>query len=138
MFAIETWGGASKTTINKLDNLQVQASKLATGNLNPRDSDYTRQMKLGWPTVSQQIAKSTHLLTWKILNLGIPEDTASRMPRNTTGHRIQSQIKLAQKPKWLNTTKLIRSSYRGRAYSYNTHSLEVSQARQHYTSLSNH
>ena len=42
------------------------------------------------------------------------------MPRNMIGHIIQLQNKLGQKPRWLNSTKLIRSTYRSRAYSYNT------------------
>ena len=63
---------------------------------------------------------STHTQTWKILNLIIPEETASRMPRNMTGHIIQAQNKLARKPRWLDGNKIFRCSYRSRTYSYNT------------------
>ena len=56
MFALETWGGAPRTSISKVNRLQIQAAKLAAGGTHPRDSDHAMQKRLGWPTLDQQIA----------------------------------------------------------------------------------
>ena len=38
LFAIETWGGADKSLLSKVQSLQNQASKIASGNCFPWDS----------------------------------------------------------------------------------------------------
>ena len=120
LFAIESWGGSSKVLLNKIQSLQDQASKLALGANHSRLSANQRQAKLGWLSVERQIQYSTHQMTWKILNLGIPEQLAVKMKINETGHRIQTQRKLAKKPRWLNKNLLVSRSFRSRSYNYNT------------------
>ena len=56
----------------------------------------------------------------KIFNCQSPEEIVTQMPKNTSGNRIQEQNKFATKPKWLNKSKLNRTSPRSRLYEYNT------------------
>ena len=119
MFALETWGGGSKSLIKRIQNLQDQASKLAIGKLHPKYSPSQRQTKLNWLPINDEITLSTMAFTWKIIHLHIPEEMNSVMPENQTGHRIQAHRKLAAKPKWLHANKITRQSLRNRSYRYN-------------------
>ena len=120
-------GGAGKSLITKIQNLQDQASKLAL----PRDlqqkTPRQRQNLLGWMSVSQEIMRATHLQTYKILNIGKPAELNELMPMNTNGLRMTEHKKLDRKPKWLNKTKLTRATFRSRAYTYNTLPKEVTK-----------
>ena len=59
-------------------------------------------------------------MTFKVINTQIPEEIASLMPINTKALRISNKRKLDTKPAWLAKSKAAKSSYRGRAYLYNT------------------
>ena len=112
MFAHQTWGGGSKLLMAKVQFPMDQF---------PRDSARQRQVRLGWLPVDREAELAVHKLTWKTINLGVPEEVAAhKLPLNTTGHRIQTQRKLVPKPRWLDNTKLYRQSFRSRAYKYNT------------------
>ena len=50
----------------------------------------------------------------------MPEEIATHMPNNFKNLRISSHNKLETKPKWLGTNKVTWSSYRHRAYHFNT------------------
>ena len=68
---------------------------------------------------------STHKHTFKIINLNIPEELATQMPRNLKNLRIQHHNKLDTKPRWISKNKRTRSSYRFRAYHWNTLPKEI-------------
>ena len=99
LFAIETWGGADKSLISKIQRLQDQAGKISCGNLHPRDSNRMRQTRLGWLPIQKEIELATHVYTWKVINMKVPEELSARMPVNTSGRRIQEQRKLFKRPK---------------------------------------
>ena len=120
MYAIETWGGVKKTTLQKLQKMQNQAAKFAMAGQHPRDSENQRQTRLGWLSIQKEVQLQTHIMTWKTIHMGIPEEVAARMPTNKTGRRIQAQNKLGKKPKWLDKNKINRQAYRSRSYQYNT------------------
>ena len=120
MFGIETWGSASTTLLDKVQQLQNQAYKIAV----PRDKQFKsarqRQKLLNWLPVRTEIERATHLMTYKIINSQSPQELAALMPTNTKGYRMTEHKKLACKPKYLCKNKLTRSLYRSRAYLYNT------------------
>ena len=70
--------------------------------------------------IETEIESATHKQTFKILNWNIPEEISIKMPMNSNSMRMQSNKKLATKPKWLGKNKLSRSSYQNRAYRFNT------------------
>ena len=113
-------GGVQKTTLLEVQQIQEQAATLAVGHLHPRDSNRKNQARLGWLTISNEVELATHVMTWKTINFGIPEEVSWLMPLNTTGRRIQQQRKLATKPKILDKSKSSRFSFRARSYKYNT------------------
>ena len=120
MFGIETWGGAPKTQLRKIQQLQDQASKLALTKEHQKLSPRQREQLLGWLSIEKEIARATHLQTYKILTTGSPQEISSQMPTNEKNLRIISHNKLDTRPRWLGATKVTRSTYRNRAYSYNT------------------
>ena len=121
LFGIESWGGGvSQTLIKKLQGLQNQASKLAVPKQFSFKSNRQRETILKWKSIKNEILWATYCHTFKILNLGIPEELALVMPKNKNGLRMSSQNKLDKKPRWLSKNKATRASYRNRAYAYNT------------------
>ena len=120
LFGIESWGGVKLTLLNRVQDLQNQASKLAV----PKDlmfkSNRQREKVLKWKSVKNEVLWATFVHTYKIINMGIPEELAVVMPRNNNGLRMSEQKKLAKKPSWLNRNKSTRASFRNRAYSFNT------------------
>ena len=62
---------------------------------------------------------ATHRMTHSILNVGIPEEIATKMPMNLKSLRVGKHRKLDTKPRWLQKNKITRASYRARAYLYN-------------------
>ena len=120
MFGIETWGGTTPPLIKRVQNLQDQASRLAVPRISQEKSSRQRQTILNWMSVHQEIDRATHTQTYKVLNTGQPEEMATLMKINNKGHRLQKQRKLDTKPKYLNKTKLIRSTYHSMSYIYNT------------------
>ena len=117
---LDLGGGAMQTQLITVQKLQDQASKLALDrqhhNLSPRQ----RQQLLGWLSIDQEITRVTHTQTYKILTTGKPQEIATQMPKNEKNLRIQAHHKLGTKPHWLGTNRTTRSSYRNRAYTYNT------------------
>ena len=120
MFGIETWGSAKKSLISKVQQLQDRATKLSVSKQELTKSNRQRRKLLNWLSVRQEITFATHVMTFKVLNWGNPQELASVMPSNTKSLRIKSHQKLGTKPKCLNRTALTRSSYRSRSYYYNT------------------
>ena len=120
MFAIDTWGGCSTKLLKKVQHIQDKASKIVIGKQHPRDSANQRQQRLNWLPIKKEVELATHQMTWKVINLGIPEHVSSLMSLNLAGQRLQTQRKLAAKPRWLDTKKVFKQTYRSRAYKYNT------------------
>ncbi len=63
---------------------------------------------------------ATHKMTYKIINLNIPEELSLIMPLKEKYLRIKNKKKLNTKPAWLSLSKVAKSTYRGRAYQYNS------------------
>ena len=80
---------------------------------------------LGWLPVAEEVKRATMIQTYKILNLAKPAELHELMPMNQNGMRMTKQKKLDTKPRWLNATKLTRSTFRSRSYTYNTLPKEV-------------
>ena len=119
MFGIETWGGASSTLISQIQNFQNKVSKLALSDQYKLNNNQ-RQKLLHWFSINREIESAVFKHTYKILHWNQPEELASQMPPNVNGRRLAAQFKLACKPKWLGTNKMTRSTFRNRAYKYNT------------------
>ena len=120
MFGLETWGGAQKTQINMVQKLQDQASKLALDKTHHKLNPRQRQQLLGWLNIKNEIIRATHTQTYKILHTGKPEEISTQMPENKKTLRIKDHKKLDTRPRWLGANKTTQSSYRCRAYQYNT------------------
>ena len=120
MYGIESWGGALKTTITKLQNIQDKMTKLTLGNRGQNMSSKQRQRFLGWLPIHLEIQSAAHRMTFKVINSQIPEEIASLMPMNNKALRIANKRTLDTKPAWLSKSKAAKSSYRGHAYLYNT------------------
>ena len=127
MFGIETWGGAQKTLINKVQLLQDKASKLALVKQHHNLSARQRQKLLGWLPIQTEIQRATNVMTFKILNTGKPEEIATQMKINNKTLRIKEHRKLDTQPRWLGNNKVTKASYRARAYVYNTLPKELTQ-----------
>ena len=120
MFGIETWGGASRKMISKIQNLQDQTMKLSLPKELKNKNSRQRLKLMNWMSIEQEVESATHKQTYKILNWKIPEEIAEKMPMNSNSMRMQTNQKLATKPKWLTRNKISRASYRNRAYLFNT------------------
>ena len=53
------------------------------------------------------------------------EELSTVMPMNKKGLRLSTHKKLDTKPKWLNGNKATRSSFRNRAYLFNTLPMKI-------------
>ena len=120
MYGLESWGGAPRSLISKIQKIQEQASKLAVPHKHRNKNSRQREEILGWLSVQNEISRATLVQTYKIINGGKPEELASVMPINKKSPRIMEHKKLDNKPKWLNKNKTTRACYRNRAYEYNT------------------
>ena len=119
-FGIEQWGGAKKITIDLIDKEYKKATKTALG-YDYRDKTHSQRLReLKWLPLDKEIIFATHKATYKILNWKVPLKMSSIMKMNNNHMRIQSQRKLGTKPNILNKNKLTRSTFRNRAYRYNT------------------
>ena len=119
-FAIEAWGALPKPYCPKL-------KKYRTGCPNPQldigaqKCHFIKEKKyLDWLSIRDEIKLSTLRMTHKIVHLGIPEELASRMPLNTRNPRLIEAHKLNTKPKLLTKNKQMSTSFRSRAYIFNT------------------
>ena len=100
-FAADAWGGASKTMLSKLQDLQDRAATVTLGKKAGKQSKSQKLHTLGWPTVAQEVNLATNRLTHKVLHRKIPEELAIKMPQNERNWKIKKMIKLDTKPKWL-------------------------------------
>ena len=108
MFAIEAWGGASKTLIQKVQNLQNQAAKLALPNNKYNLNSRQKHNLLNWHSIQTEIEIATHKFTWKIINYNIPEELAAQMPLNTTGKKDNTTKKTSQQTQMARNNKIIQ------------------------------
>ena len=76
MYGIESWGGALKTTITKLQNIQDKMTKLTLGTKGQNMSGRQRQRFLGWLPIHLEIQSAAHRMTFKVINSKIPEEIA--------------------------------------------------------------
>ena len=127
LYGIDSWGGISKTTTQKIQVQQNIMAKTTLGKKGERMSAKQRERTLNWLPIYREIEMSAARTTFKILLDKTPEEIASVMPQNVKGLRIKSQRKLDTKPVWLTKTKLARSIYRARAYKYNILPAELTQ-----------
>ena len=100
-----------------------------------------RNEYMGWLPVEKEIMLATLEMAHSVANYNTPEELASQMSLNNTGHRIQMQKKFAAKPPWLNTNKLCKISIRSIMYFYNTLPKEITTVfdkRKFKKSLKNH
>ena len=125
MFGMESWGGALKTNLKKIQTLQDRASKWALPTKLHYKNPRQRLKQLNWYPIDQEIKYITHCQTFKIINWKTPQHLAQVMPLNTQGLRLTQQRKLSTKPKWLGKNLLTRTSFRSRCYFYNTLPSEV-------------
>ena len=82
MFGLETWGGAAKTLVSKVQLLQNQASKLALPRQYKYKTSRQRQNILGWLNIEDEVKRATFVQTFKILNFKKPQELASVMGMN--------------------------------------------------------
>ena len=119
-FAIESWGGASKSLISKVQILQNRALKIILGRKAARLSDNQRHQMVNWLTVEQEINLGTLRMAHKVIHLNIPEELSVSMPQNRRNWIIKQAYKFDTKPKLLNKNKRTKGSFRNRAYLFNT------------------
>ena len=120
MYGLESWGGAPRALISRIQKIHDQASKLAVPHYLRNKNSRQREEILGWLSVSNEISRATLVQTFKIINGGKPEELAATMPVNKKSPRLMEHKKLDNKPKWLNKNKSTRACYRNRAYEFNT------------------
>ena len=120
IFAIDAWGGVNKTLQAKVQAIQDRVTRSTLGLKAAKKSSYQREKELGWLSVQQEVIMSTHRMTHKIVYKAVPEELAAKMPLNTTNLRLKEAHKLDTKPKFLNKNLRTRSTFRSRAYLFNT------------------
>ena len=98
-FAMDTWGGMSKSLINKIQTLQNQAASIALGKTHYNLTSSQKERILNWLPIQKEIDYTIYKMSHKILNSNVPEEMSSVMPMNMAGHRIKEHRKFASKPK---------------------------------------
>ena len=119
VFAIDAWGGAAKTLISKIQDLQDRTTKFILGPAAAKKSASQRRDIMKWPSVHQEARLATLRLAHSVIHLQIPEELSTKMPLNER-RLIKSTFKLDTKPYYLNKNKRTQSSFRNRAYDFNT------------------
>ena len=89
MFGLETWGGAAKTLVSRVQILQNQASKLALPRQYQFKTSRQRQNILGWFDIEDEVKRATFVQTFKILNDKKPQELANVMGMNMKTLRIK-------------------------------------------------
>ena len=125
MFGIETWGGAKKSLIRKVQILQDKVTKLSLPKEAANKSNRQRLILMDWLPIKGEVEAATHSMTYKILNWNKPQEILSVMPKNDKNLRIVTHVKLATKPRWLGRTAVSRAGFRNRSYLYNTLSKDL-------------
>ena len=120
IYSIDAWGGASQTSLTKIQTIQDKAAKFILGPKAAKKSTEQRRQILKWPSIQQEIRLSTLRITHNIVHNQIPEELATKMKLNTRNLTIKKTFKLDTKPKHLNLNKRTQGSYRNRAYDFNT------------------
>ena len=115
-YVIDAWGGAGKTLISKVQNLQNQAAKVVLGYKAEKMSHNQRLNKLKWPTVNQEVKLATLRMTHGIIYRQTPEELSTKMPLNMRCWNVNGTRKLDTKPKHLNSNKLTQGTLRNRSY----------------------
>ena len=105
LFGIESWGGCSKGLITKVQNLQEKAARIAGGREDEKKPILRIQKELKWLPIKTEIKIATFKQVYTILNKNTPAEILSVMPMNKNGRRIETQRKLATKPRWLGATQ---------------------------------
>ena len=119
-YAIDAWGGVGEALLTKVQNIQDRVVKAALGFKGEKLSNLQRQQLMGWVSVRQEVIIATMRLTHKVVHYGVPEELAATMDLNVRNHRLRIAHKLDTKPKVLNKNKRMRSSFKSRAYYFNT------------------
>ena len=132
-FAIDAWGGVCKTLMEKVQKIQDRVAKSTLGQSGEKMSRSQRLKVLGWLTVEQEAKVSTMKFVHKILNKGVPEELALKMPPNLNITRFKKAKKLATKPKSLAKNKHTLSTFRSRAYFFNTLPNRITEIEDHKT-----
>ena len=127
MFGLKSWGGGPKTLINTIQTLQDQMTKLTIPKKYAEKHPRQRQKILKWLDIRNEIDRATHLQTFKFINTDSLGELQTLMPLNNKARRIAEHRKLSTKPKWLMKSKLTRSLYRSRAYTYNNLPKSITQ-----------
>ena len=100
LFVIETWGGVKSSTLDKVQSLQDKAAKIALSGLKINDclSRLSRQLRLNWLSVQDEVKLATFKMTHKIINNGHPASLKDLMLVNISALRMTIHRKLATKP----------------------------------------
>ena len=120
LFAAESWGGASRTLIKKVQSIQDRVVKNILGPQHDKKLIRQKHLVLKWLSVRGDIEHATNKFTFKILNDNIPEEMSTKMKMNLNSLRMGQHRKLESKPRWLSSNKTVHTSYRAQAYKYNT------------------
>ena len=73
LFAAESWGGASRSLIKKVQSIQDRVVKIVLSPEHDRKSIRQKHLVLKWLSVRGDIQHTTNKFTFKILNDQIPE-----------------------------------------------------------------
>ena len=122
LYGIETWGGVKTPLLDQIQKLQNKAADIAlkgTPNIDRKSTTQKHQI-LNWMKINDEISHATSKQVHKIIHKRVPSTLAELMPLNNITSRIQVHRKLAAKPNILNSSKLYRSTFRSRAYHFNT------------------
>ena len=122
MYGIENWGGTNQSNITIIQKLQDQAANIALkGTKNVEKLSMSQKhVKLKWLSIPMEVELATANMVHKVINKGVPAELKELMPMNTVTSRIQIHRKLAAKPRILNKNQLLKSTFRSRAYKFNT------------------
>ena len=113
-------GGVGQTLLTNVQNLQNWAAKVVLGHPSRMKSNSQRMKQMNWMTVKQEVKIATLRLAHRIVHRNIPEEMTTKMPLNQRSLKIKKTFKLAAKPRELTTNKLTQTSFRSRAYEFNT------------------
>ena len=112
--------GAPQTLIYKVKKIQHSVAKNLLGTKGNKWSKNKRLDHLGWLPIEKLSTLTNLKLTHKIVHCKIPEELATKMTLNTRSPRLIEACKLDTKPVSLMKNKQTRSTYRNRAYIWNT------------------
>ena len=132
-YAIDAWGGALKTSLNKIQDIQDKTTKFILGKKGSKMSADQRRKELKWPSIQQEARLATLRITHTIVHQNIPEELSTRMPLNVRNLTIKKAYKLDTKPKHLNLNKRTQGSLRNRAYEFNTLPHRLTQLKDKHT-----